>query len=164
MANLDKKSVLKVREALSALGHPEPVIELTDTARSAEDAAAALGVPVGAIVKTLIFHIVEGEVITPIIALVAGDRQCKTEQLPTVLGLSGTVQRPDAKQVKALTGYSIGGVSPIALPPELAMLIDASLSRFDKIWSAAGHTHCVFPATYEQLIQMTNAEPSTAIT
>ena len=134
------------------------------TARSALDAAKSLEVPVGAIVKTLIFIIKSDKIETPVVTLVAGDKKCKTEILPEILNIEGYVSRPDAKLVKNITGYSIGGVSPLGLSAKLDIIIDISLKRFDKIWSAAGHTHCVFGSTYNQLLLMTNGIESDKIT
>ena len=142
---------------LDQINHPEKVIELTETARSALDAAHALKVPVGAIVKTLVFVINHKTKEVPIVTLVAGDKKCNTDMLPKILEIKGTVIRPDANEVKEITGYSIGGVSPVGLPKELDLIIDTSLKRFGKIWSAAGHSHCVFAATFAQLSKITNA-------
>ena len=80
-----------------------------------------------------------------------------------MLNIEGKVRRPDADIVKDVTGYSIGGVSPIGLPDGISIIMDTSLKRFDKIWSAAGHTHCVFPATFGELKDMTGAEESDLI-
>ena len=134
------------------------------TARSALDAATSLDVPVGAIVKTLIFIIKSDEIETPVVALIAGDKKCNIEMLSKILNIKGSVSRPEAKIVKNITGYSIGGVSPLGLPKELDLIIDKSLNRFDMIWSAAGHTHCVFGSTYNDLLIMTNALESDEIT
>ncbi len=113
--------------------------------------------PVGAIVKSLIFLIHnEGQEI-PVVTLISGDKKCCTEMIPKVLDIEGSIKTPDAKQVKEITGYSIGGVSPIGLSPDIEIIIDSSLRRFDRIWSAAGHTHCVFSATFIQLKEMTGA-------
>jgi prolyl-tRNA editing enzyme YbaK/EbsC (Cys-tRNA(Pro) deacylase) len=97
------------------------------------------------------------------VALVSGDKLCNTRVIPKVLNIEGKVRRPDANIVKDITGYSIGGVSPIGLPEGISIIMDTSLKRFDKIWSAAGHTHCVFPATFEELKYMTGAEVSELI-
>ena len=148
---------------LTRINHPERVIELTETARSALDAANSLRVPVGAIVKTLVFTINSQTKEVPVVTLVAGDRQCDTDMLLKILDVRGTVMKPDANKVKQITGYSIGGVSPIGLPKALDLIIDTSLKRFEKIWSAAGHPHCVFASTFAQLSKMTNAIESDEI-
>lgn len=163
MSNLDKKSVLKVVNELNKLNHSSSVIELQDTARSALDASLALNVPVGAIVKTLIFLIQSREAETPVITLISGDRLCNTKILAQLLNVEGKVIRPDADTVKSITGYSIGGVSPIGLPKELNIIADSSLKRFEKIWSAAGHPHCVFGSTFDELINLTGAQISELI-
>ena len=119
--------------------------------------------PVGAIVKTLIFLIDDHAKNYPVVALVSGDKLCNTRAIPKVLNIEGKVRRPDADIVKDITGYSIGGVSPIGLPDGISIIMDTSLKRFDKIWSAAGHTHCVFPATFYELKDMTGAEESDLI-
>jgi prolyl-tRNA editing enzyme YbaK/EbsC (Cys-tRNA(Pro) deacylase) len=163
MSNLDKKSVLKVVNELNKLNHSSSVIELQDTARSALDASLALNVPVGAIVKTLIFLIQSRESETPVITLISGDRLCNTKILAQLLNVEGKVIRPDADTVKSITGYSIGGVSPIGLPKELNIIADSSLKRFKKIWSAAGHPYCVFGSTFDELISLTGAQISEII-
>ena len=164
ISNLDKKLVRKVSAILKEFNHPQNVIELHETARSALDAARSLNVPVGAIVKTLVFIIKSDKKEIPVVALISGDKQCDAELLPTILNIEGSVVRPDAKTVKNITGYSIGGVSPLGLSQKLDLIIDTSLKKFDEIWSAAGHTHCVFGSTYSQLIIMTNAKESDQIT
>ena len=114
---LSHPSVRHVTARLTDIGHPHQVIALADTARSAQEAAAALGVEVGAIVKTLMF--VHGDDDVPVIALIAGDRQCDAAALAARVGSSVACRRPDAARVKAATGYAIGGVSPVGLPDGL---------------------------------------------
>ena len=154
-AFLEHPPVRQVAACLAAAGHPYEVIVLADTARSAGEAAAVLGVEVGAIVKTLVF--VAGNDEAPVIALVAGDRQCDVAALADCVGALAPCRRPDAARVKAVTGYSIGGVSPIGLAPDLPVFLDSSLFRFDTVWSAAGHPHCVFQATPAALLSLTGA-------
>ena len=162
--NLNKKTVQKVSNILHNFGYSEGVKELSETARTAKDAAVALRVPVGAIVKSLLFLIDNEREEIPVVALISGDKKCKTDLLPKVLNIDGNVRRPDAVDVKRITGYSIGGVSPLGLPSGIEIVIDTSLSRFEKIWSAAGHTHCIFPTTFLQLKDMTDALESDEIT
>ena len=157
MSNLEKKTVKKVSDFLKNIRHPEMVIELSETARTAQDAANALLVPVGAIVKSLLFIINNENKKIPVVTLIAGDKKCKIELISKVLDVSGTVRRPNAEEVKKITGYSIGGVSPIGLSKSIKLIIDTSLKRFDKIWSAAGHPHCVFSASFTQLKDITGA-------
>jgi prolyl-tRNA editing enzyme YbaK/EbsC (Cys-tRNA(Pro) deacylase) len=157
MSNLEKKTVKKVSDFLKNVRHPEMVIELSETARTAQDAANALLVPVGAIVKSLLFIINNENKEIPVVTLIAGDKKCKIELISKVLDVSGTVRRPNAEEVKKITGYSIGGVSPIGLSKSIKLIIDTSLKRFDKIWSAAGHPHCVISASFTQLKDITGA-------
>ena len=126
---------------------PPRVVALAETARTAADAAAALNCPLGAIVKSLVF-VVGGQ---SVMALVAGDRRCDSGNLPELTGLDGKVSRADADAVRGATGYTIGGVPPLAHPSPLPTIIDTSLGRFASIYAAAGHPHCVFGTTLEEL-------------
>jgi len=156
---MELDSVKRVRKALADAGRPDAVRELSDTARSAAEAAQALGVEQGAIVKTLVFTVGNRYVL----ALVAGDHQCCEDQLPKIFQLQGDVVRPSADLVRAVTGFSIGGVSPVGLVSKLPTAIDASLKRFDKIYAAAGHTHCVFETSVEELKTLTGGLVSYAV-
>ena len=158
MAALDQASVRRVIAALRASGAQGEVVELAETARTAADAAAAIGVPVGAIVKSLVF-LADGR---PVMALVAGDRQADTAALAAELGVA-RVRRADADQVRAATGFAIGGVAPIGHPAPLPMIIDASLGRFETLWAAAGHPHCVFPTDLAELTRLTAGTLSTTL-
>lgn len=151
MSNLERPTVQRVRDALIKSGHEDTVVELSDTARSAEDAAKAVGCELGAIVKSLVFVIDNRFVM----ALVAGDHTCAEEKLPNALKIKGTVRRPQASEVKAVTGFTIGGVAPIGLLRPLPTVIDGSMKRFDKVFAAAGHPHCVFGADFKTLVRLT---------
>jgi len=151
MSNLTKASVKNVRKALNDAGLNDTVIELDETARSAEDAAKSTGAELGAIVKSLVFIIGE----QPVMALVAGDHTCKTENLARALNLEGAVSKASADDVKAATGFTIGGCAPIGLEVPLPIVIDVSLKRFDTLYAAAGHPHCVFPTTVAELKSLT---------
>jgi prolyl-tRNA editing enzyme YbaK/EbsC (Cys-tRNA(Pro) deacylase) len=146
---LDSASVRRVQAALAAAGSTARVVELAATARTAEDAARACGVPVGAIVKSLVFEI-GGEAV---MALVAGDRRCDPATLPAALGRAGRARRADAALVRVATGFAIGGVAPVG--HGLPVMIDASLGRFPRLWAAAGHPHCVFATALDELLALT---------
>jgi prolyl-tRNA editing enzyme YbaK/EbsC (Cys-tRNA(Pro) deacylase) len=146
-----RPAVARVQAALRAAGSAAEVMALSATARSAEDAAASIGCPLGAIVKSLVFSL-GGR---PAMALVAGDKRCDTAALARALGLAGKVGRADADAVRAATGFSIGGVAPVGHPTPLPIALDASLGRFQRIYAAAGHPHCVFPTTLAELAGMT---------
>jgi prolyl-tRNA editing enzyme YbaK/EbsC (Cys-tRNA(Pro) deacylase) len=138
---MENESVKKVRAALDAAGLGDRVQELAETARTADDAAKALGAEKGAIVKSLVF--VVGE--QPVLALIAGDRQCK------------------ADEVRAASGFAIGGVAPVALALELPTVIDVSLKRFETVYAAAGHPSCVFPLSVPELKRLTGGIVSYAV-
>ncbi|HEY9081523.1 YbaK/EbsC family protein [Magnetovibrio sp.] len=159
MSNLELETVKRVRKALADVGRADAVIELADSARTAAEAAQALGVEQGAIAKTLVFTVGNRYVV----ALVAGDHQCNEEQLPKVFHLQGDVVKPSADLVRAVTGFSIGGVSPVGQVSKLPTAIDASLKRFDKIYAAAGHPHCVFETSVDELKTLTNGLVSYAV-
>ena len=152
-ALLERPAVKRVRAALAAAGSAAEIIALADTARSAADAAESVGVELGAIVKSLVFA-VDGRAV---MALVAGDRRCDTAALARVLGLDGKVGRADADTVRDATGFTIGGVPPIAHTTPLATAIDASLGRFATVYAAAGHPHCVFGTSPDELARLTGA-------
>lgn len=159
--HLSHPSVLHVSACLEEAAHPHGVIALDNTARSAAEAAAALSgdtatlVETGAIVKTLMF--MAGDPEEPVIALVAGDRQCDVAALAVCVGSTTPCRRPDAAAVKAATGYAIGGVSPIGLPQGIQIFMDSSLMRFPVVWAAAGHPHCVFQAAPAALALLARA-------
>ncbi len=159
MSNLDNSSVKRVREALAELGAAAEVIELSETARSAQDAADSIGTELGSIVKSLVFA-VSGQ---PVVALVAGDRQCDTKALPAALGLEGKCKQADADLVREATGFAIGGVAPVAHKHRLPIAIDASLDRFETIYAAAGHPYCIFATSLAELERVTGGTIATDI-
>lgn len=148
---LTHPAVVRVQAALRERGSQAEVVALAETARTAADAARSLGVEQGAIVKSLVF-LIDGEAV---MALVAGDRRLDTKALPPAIGRSGLVIRADAGQVRAATGFVIGGVAPLAHPSPLPTVIDDSLGRFDTVYAAAGHPFCVFPTSALELTLLT---------
>lgn len=149
-ALLRNESVQRVQAALKARGSSAEVIALATTARTAQDAADSLNCPLGAIVKSLVF-LLAGE---PVMALVAGDRRCEVEALAAALGSAGFARQADAETVRAATGFAIGGVAPVG--HRLPVAIDSSLGRFETVYAAAGHPHCVFPTSLEELQNLTD--------
>ena len=154
----------RVRAALIAAGLDDAVLELADSARTAPMAAEAIGahfdrrVPVGAIVKSLLFLIND----QPIITLAAGDRNVNQKLVGALYGVSGKkVKLADPATVQQITGYEVGGVPPVGHARPLPVLIDASLSRFETVWAAAGAHHAVFPIEYRRLIAVTNGRVET---
>ena len=148
---LEKESVKKVSEFLKKFNSSLCVIVLEQTARTAKEAANALKCEVGAIVKSLVFKAEDSF----LLCLVAGDKRCSLNKIKKILNKKD-VCMADAVQVKSQTGFSIGGVSPIAHLNNLKILVDSSLSRFNNVFAAAGHPNCVFKITYLDLIKITN--------
>lgn len=159
MSILDTDSVKRVRTALEKAGTKARVTVLAATARSAQDAANSIGTELGSIVKSLVF--VVGE--QPVMVLVSGDRLCRENNLGGVLNLDGRVRRADADTVRAVTGFAIGGVAPVGLKRRLPVAIDAGLQRFDTVYAAAGHPHCVFATTFIELANATGGTISEAV-
>ncbi|GLQ07356.1 YbaK/EbsC family protein [Sneathiella chinensis] len=148
---LERPSVRQVIETLQAAGIEGRVRALESTARSAEDAASSIGCNVGAIVKTLVF--MAGDQL--LVALVAGDKRCDTKALRAHLGGSGKIRPAPADLVKEETGFSIGGVAPVGMKRQLPVFLDESLARFDRIYAAAGHPHCIFQTSLTELEALT---------
>ena len=142
----------RVSVRLAELGHPHAPILLPDSARTAQQAADGLGVELGQIVKSIIFRRVADD--AAVLVMTSGDRRVDEAKVAALVGELG---RADAAFVKARTGFSIGGVSPVAHAQESVELIDAALFRFEEIWAAAGHPHAVFRLAPRDLLRMTGA-------
>ena len=148
---LNKEPVKRVQEFIKKFDPRLEIIVLNTTARTAKDAANSLKCEVGAIVKSLLFKAERSF----LICLIAGDRRCSLNKLKKILNKKD-VSMANAEEVKKNTGFSIGGVAPVAHLLNLDILIDKSLSRFPYIFAAAGHPNCVFKITYNELIKITN--------
>ena len=144
--------VQRVAQELRRLGHPHAPVMLDGAARTAQQAADALGVTVGQIAKSIIFRRRQDDV--AVLVITSGDRRVDEKK---VAALVGKIGRADAEFVKARTGFTIGGVSPVghATPP--VTLIDRELFRFEEIWAAAGHPHAVFKLRPQDLVALTGA-------
>ena len=147
---LDKEPVKRVQEFIKKFDPNLKVLVLDTTARTAKDAANSLKCEVGAIVKSLLFK-VENDFL---ICLIAGDKRCSLNKLKKILQKKD-VSMANAEEVKKNTGFSIGGVAPIAHTSALEIIVDKSLNRFPYIFAAAGHPNCVFKITYNELIKIT---------
>ena len=147
---LNKGPVKKVREFIKKFDPKLEVLVLDTTARTAQDAANSLKCEVGAIVKSLLFKAEN----TFLICLIAGDKRCSLNKLKKTLQKKD-VSMANADEVKKNTGFSIGGVAPVAHATSLDILIDKSLNRFPYIFAAAGHPNCIFKITYDDLIKIT---------
>jgi prolyl-tRNA editing enzyme YbaK/EbsC (Cys-tRNA(Pro) deacylase) len=146
----------RVAAALRAFGHPHAPVLLDDAARTAQQAADALGVAVGQIAKSIIFRRKPDD--TAVLVITSGDRRVDEAKVQAlVCGAGSRLGRADASFVKASTGFSIGGVAPLAHAVEPVTLIDRELFRFTEIWAAAGHPHAVFKLTPHDLQRLTGA-------
>ena len=150
---LNKEPVKRVQDFIAQFDPKLKVLSLNTTARTAKDAAESLGCEVGAIVKSLVFRADD----TFLICLVAGDKRCSLNKLKKVIRKKD-VCMANADEVKVNTGFSIGGVAPIAHLKKLNILIDQSLGRFQSVFAAAGHPNSIFKIEYSQLVQMTKGE------
>ena len=150
---LNKESVKRVVKVLNNFDNSLKVEALNSSARTAKDAAISLKCEVGAIVKSLLLRTENNF----ILCLVAGDKRCSLNKVKKILNMKD-VSMADAEQVKSQTGFSIGGVAPIAHLKKLNILIDQSLDRFQSIFAAAGHPNSIFKIEYNQLVQMTKGE------
>ncbi len=146
------RNAVHIQHVLAELGLPGKVRQLADSARTAVQAADALGVPVGAICSSLVF-LLDGE---PLLVLTSGAHRVDTALLGAALG--GTITRADADAVRAATGQPIGGVAPVGHPAPVRTVVDVALGEFDVVWAAAGHPHAVFPTTFAELVRVTGGE------
>jgi len=163
---LERPSVARVRDALRAAGALGDVVVLSETSRTAADAAAALGVEVGQIASSLVFALPTG---APLLVITSGRHRVDTHRVATALEMDA-LGRADAAFVTRWSGFSIGGVSPLGWAPdgsgerdargypvELVILIDEALAQYDALWAAGGHPHAVFPTTFDELVRVTGA-------
>jgi prolyl-tRNA editing enzyme YbaK/EbsC (Cys-tRNA(Pro) deacylase) len=146
----DHPAVRRVREALAARGATGEVRVLDDAARTAQQAAEALGVEVGQIANSLVFD-ADGE---PLLVLASGAARVDTALLAAVVGVS-SVRRATPDFVREQTGFVIGGVAPVGHVRDLTTLVDVHLAAYDVVWAAAGHPHTVFPTSYDELLRLT---------
>jgi len=146
------EGVQRVARALQQAGHAHAPVMLDGAARTAQEAADGLGVQLGQIAKSVIFRRRQDDV--AVLVVTSGDRRVDEKK---VAALVGKVGRADADFVKASTGFTIGGVSPLAHLNPPVTLLDQDLWRFEDIWAAAGHPHGVFRLRPEDLKQLTGA-------
>ena len=153
---LEKAAVKRFKEAANSLGVKGEINILADTARTAIDAANGLGIEVGQIASSLIFKLPSGN---PLLIITSGRHRVDTDLVAKNLNIP-ELGRADANYVKEVSGYSVGGVSPIGWfsTPEMT-LIDEALNDYEVVWAASGHPHAVYPTSYSELIACTGATP-----
>ena len=153
---LSNPSVIRVTTLLKELGCSGEVTILSDSARTALDAANALGIEVGQVASSIVFKLPSGN---PLLVITSGRHRVDTELVAKNLGVE-KLHRADADFVKNASGFSIGGVSPVGWvnKPEI-ILIDQALNDYSVAWAAAGHPHSVYPTSFEELARVTGATP-----
>ena len=150
MTLLDKEAVKRVEKLLKEFDQKQSLIILDTSARTALEAASSLKCEVGAIVKSLLFRTEN----TFTLCLVAGDRKASLNKIKKTLNIKD-VSMASADEVKNITGYTIGGVSPVGHLNKINIFIDNSLERFTSLFAAAGHPNCVFKINFKDLQKIT---------
>ena len=152
-AIFENSSVQRVQALMKELGMNGEITALADSARTAKEAADALGIEVGQVASSIVFKLDDE---SPLLVITSGRHKVDTDLVAKNLNQS-KLHRVDADYVKEKSGFSIGGVSPIGWISMATILIDQALNDYDVIWAAAGHPHSVFPTTYAELIACTGA-------
>jgi prolyl-tRNA editing enzyme YbaK/EbsC (Cys-tRNA(Pro) deacylase) len=152
---LSNTSVKRIIEEMRSLGIQGEVRALLDSARTAAEAAAALGGTAGQIASSIVFKLPDG---SPLLVVTSGAHRVNTEIVANALGVE-KLHRADADYVKEVSGISIGGVSPFGWITKPTILVDKALGQYDVVWAAAGHAHAVFPTTYDELVAQTGGNP-----
>jgi len=153
MSLLDKEPVKRVEKFLKDFDQSLEVIILENSARTAKDAAIALGCDVGAIVKSLLLKTEDSF----ILCLVAGDKRCSLNKLKKIKNIKD-ISMASPEEVKTQTGYTIGGVSPVGHLNNVEIFIDKSLERFIDLFAAAGHPNCIFKINFSNIQKITNGK------
>ena len=151
MTLLDKEPVKRAEKSLKEFDPKQSVIILNTSAKTAIEAASSLGCEVGAIVKSLLLKTEN----TFVLCLVSGDKKASLNKIKKILDVK-SVSMASANEVKNITGYTIGGVSPVGQLNKIDFLIDNSLERFNYLFAAAGHPNCVFKINFIDLQKITN--------
>ena len=151
----NKEPVKRVEKILNEFDSSIKIIVLEQTARTANDAATALGCKVGAIVKSLLFKAGENF----ILCLVSGDNKCSLNKLKKILR-EKDVSMANPDDVKKVTGFTIGGVSPVGHLKNINIYVDEALKRFTNIYAAVGHPNAIFKISFNQIVELTNGEIS----
>ncbi|HEU5031662.1 MAG TPA: YbaK/EbsC family protein [Spirillospora sp.] len=148
-------NVERVAAALRGHGAAGEIVELPDSARTAQAAAEQLGCEVGAIANSLVFD-ADG---APLLVMTSGAHRVDTGKVALLVGAE-KVRRATPEFVRAATGQTIGGVAPVGHPAPIRTLVDVWLDKYDEVWAAGGLAHTVFPTTYEELLKITGGDPA----
>ena len=157
---LNRPAVRRVRAAIEANALPSEIKVLSESAKTAVDAAKGLGIEVGQIASSLVFKLPDG---SPLLVITSGRHRVDTDRVARDLEVSA-LSRADADWVKSVSGFSVGGVAPIGWESEdlsvrTKVVIDRALADYEVIWAAAGHPHAVFPTSFDELQRITGATP-----
>ena len=152
---LQNPSVQRVSAKLKELGVEGEVHVLSDSARTAQEAADALGILVGQVASSIVFKLDDE---SPLLVITSGRHRVDTKLVAEKLGIA-KLHRVDADYVKEKSGFSIGGVSPVGWISPATILIDEALNDYEVVWAAAGHPHSVYPTTFVELLECTGAKP-----
>ena len=152
----DNSSVIRVKSFLENVGIDRQIVALSDSARTATEAAEALGIEVGQVASSIVFKLPNG---SALLVITSGRHRVDTKLVATGIGVE-KLHRADADFVRDVSGFAIGGVSPVGwINPPGEILIDEALNDYEVVWAAAGHPHSVYPTTYSELIKCTGAKP-----
>jgi prolyl-tRNA editing enzyme YbaK/EbsC (Cys-tRNA(Pro) deacylase) len=152
---LEKAAVKRAIAAIDSLGMRGQVKVLSDSAKTAAEAASGLGIEVGQIASSIVFKLPDGN---PLLVITSGRHRVDTARVANLLDVE-ELGRADADYVKEQSGYSVGGVSPIGwVNSPSIILLDEALNDYEEVWAAAGHPHTVFPTSFSELIKVTNAQ------
>jgi prolyl-tRNA editing enzyme YbaK/EbsC (Cys-tRNA(Pro) deacylase) len=148
-------NVERVAAALRGHGAAGEIVELPDSARTAQAAADQLGCEVGAIANSLVFD-ADG---APLLVMTSGAHRVDTGKVALLVGAE-KVRRATPEFVREATGQPIGGIAPVGHPAPIRTLVDVWLDKYDEVWAAGGHPHTVFPTSYEELLRITGGDPA----
>jgi prolyl-tRNA editing enzyme YbaK/EbsC (Cys-tRNA(Pro) deacylase) len=152
---LEKAAVKRAQAALDKHGISGKIKILADSARTAAEAAAGLGIEVGQIASSLVFKLPD---LRSLLVITSGRHRVDTQMVAELLQIPA-LDRANADYVKEFSGYSVGGVAPLGWINEPSItLIDEALNDYQVIWAAAGHPHAVFPTTYQELLEASGAK------
>ncbi|MSO33391.1 MAG: YbaK/EbsC family protein [Candidatus Nanopelagicaceae bacterium] len=153
---LENASVVRVQSYLAKAGIDRQIVALSDSARTAAEAAEALGIEVGQVASSIVFKLPNE---SALLVITSGRHRVDTKLVATAIGVE-KLHRADAGFVRDVSGFAIGGVSPVGWinPPGL-ILIDEALNDYEVVWAAAGHPHSVYSTTYLELTNCTGAKP-----
>ena len=152
----DNSSVIRVKSFLENAGIVSQIVALSDSARTAAEAAEALGIEVGQVASSIVFKLPNG---SALLVITSGRHRVDTKLVAGAIGVD-KLHRADADFVRDSSGFAIGGVSPVGwINPPGEILIDEALNDYEVVWAAAGHPHSVYSTTYSELIKCTGAKP-----